>query len=217
MLPLEIIAFWDAEDKTLNISSKEMMALVYAIRAFPDNICNSRVDVFVDSQVMIGAWEGESPRSAWSESQRNSSWKSLNGNIHLSLHFFESCANKRRLSRSDARLSQESFASVESRFDGELDHFFDLMNLDCFTLPLSSVERCERVQSRYAYCTRYMYMTNPYVFPPFSLIGPMLRFLVQFGKPLTIIVPELSPRPYWWPELMVAVLEGSAQVFEEIG
>ena len=39
----------------LNISSKEMMALVYAIRAFPDNICNSRVDVFVDSQVMIVA------------------------------------------------------------------------------------------------------------------------------------------------------------------
>ena len=55
MLPLEIIVFWDAEDKTLNISSKEMMALVYAIRAFPDNICNSRVDVFVDSQMMIVA------------------------------------------------------------------------------------------------------------------------------------------------------------------
>ena len=33
-------------------------------------------------------------------------------NIHLSLHFFESCANKRRLFRSDVRLSQGSFASV---------------------------------------------------------------------------------------------------------
>ena len=37
------------------------------------------------------------------------------------------------------------------------------------------------------------------VFLPFILLGPLLRFL---GKPLflfTIVVPKLSPLPYWWP------------------
>ena len=45
-------------------------------------------------------------------------------------------------------------------------------------------------------------MTHSYVFPPFSLIGPILGFLVQFGKPFTINVPELCPCLYWWPVLM---------------
>ena len=52
-------------------------------------------------------------------------------NILLSLRFFvESCANKRRFSGSDTRLSQGSFASVETAFRGQLGHSFDLMVLD---------------------------------------------------------------------------------------
>lgn len=45
-------------------------------------------------------------------------------------------------------------------------------------------------------------MTNPYVFPPFGLVGPVLKFLYAFGIPFTIVVPQLSHYSYWWPELM---------------
>ena len=50
------------------------MALVYAIRPFPDNICTSGADAFVDNQVMIarGSVKGEGPRSSCS-----ASWYSL--------------------------------------------------------------------------------------------------------------------------------------------
>ena len=40
---------------------------------------------------------------------------------------------------------------------------------------------------------------NAYVFPPFVLIGPLLRFLVSQSCALTIFVPDISPRKYWWP------------------
>lgn len=45
-------------------------------------------------------------------------------------------------------------------------------------------------------------MSNPYVFPPFGLVGPVLKFLYSFQIPFTIVVPELCPYPYWWPELI---------------
>ena len=45
-------------------------------------------------------------------------------------------------------------------------------------------------------------MSNPYVFPPYGLIGPVLRFLYGFKIPFTIIIPDFNPPLYWWPELM---------------
>ena len=44
---------------------------------------------------------------------------------------------------------------------------------------------------------------NYYVFPPFILIGPLLNFLLcSQAVSVTIIVPDLSPRKYWWPILI---------------
>lgn len=40
---------------------------------------------------------------------------------------------------------------------------------------------------------------NTYVFPPFVLVGPVLRFLTEV--PLTIVLLRLTPIPYWWPIL----------------
>ena len=45
-------------------------------------------------------------------------------------------------------------------------------------------------------------MSNPYVFLPFALLGPVLQFLYRFGIPFTVVVPVNFPRPSWWPELM---------------
>ena len=42
---------------------------------------------------------------------------------------------------------------------------------------------------------------NAYVFPPFVMMGPLLKFLLQARITVTIIAPQLSPIPYWWPIL----------------
>lgn len=41
---------------------------------------------------------------------------------------------------------------------------------------------------------------NPYVFPPFSLIFPLLKFLKESKvEGVTIIIPDILPKPVWWP------------------
>ncbi|CAH3131669.1 unnamed protein product [Porites lobata] len=42
---------------------------------------------------------------------------------------------------------------------------------------------------------------NAYVFPPFVMMGLLLKFLLQARITVTIIAPQLSPIPYWWPIL----------------
>lgn len=44
-------------------------------------------------------------------------------------------------------------------------------------------------------------MLNPYVLPPFGLVGPVLKFFYSCQIPFTIIVQELCLYPYWWTEL----------------
>ena len=44
---------------------------------------------------------------------------------------------------------------------------------------------------------------NIYVFPPFVLLGPLLRYVVDqdFHGAFTLIVPNILPRPFWWATL----------------
>lgn len=51
-------------------------------------------------------------------------------------------------------------------------------------------------------------MSNPYVFPPFGLRGPVLKFLYRFGIPFIMVVPVYLPHPYWWPEQMACSSAG---------
>lgn len=41
---------------------------------------------------------------------------------------------------------------------------------------------------------------NLYAFPPFVLIGPLLRFLMYQRKSIrfTVVVPDRHPRQFWW-------------------
>lgn len=45
-------------------------------------------------------------------------------------------------------------------------------------------------------------MSNPYVFLPFALLGPVLKFLYCFGIPFTVVVPVYFLHPFggrsWW-------------------
>ena len=40
---------------------------------------------------------------------------------------------------------------------------------------------------------------NLYVFPPFVLIGPLINFFKSMKIRLSIVVPNVSPRKFWWP------------------
>ena len=42
---------------------------------------------------------------------------------------------------------------------------------------------------------------NGYLFPPIYLIRPALQHLLFCKAKATLLVPDICPRPYWWPVL----------------
>ena len=45
-------------------------------------------------------------------------------------------------------------------------------------------------------------MLEPFVFPPFIRMGPLLNFMSLQPCSFTIIVPDLCPKHHWWPILL---------------
>ena len=56
--------YWNDEQRELFISSKEMLALVHAIKAYPEEIRNCRMNALVDSHMVIGAWEAQGGKTS---------------------------------------------------------------------------------------------------------------------------------------------------------
>ena len=50
---------------------------------------------------------------------------------------------------------------------------------------------------------------NIYAFPPFVLLGPLLRYFLDqgFHGALTLVVPNLRPRRFWWALLQSVAVD----------
>ena len=117
----------------------------------------------------------------------------------------------RKLTRSDAILSATSWGVVQEEFGGPSGHNFDLMAYDSnvqhnlkgappphftpFLTPCSA--GVNLLHQDLSICDGIT--VNAYVFPAFSLIGPLLRFLRSQRATVTFMAPRLSPLPVWWP------------------
>ena len=109
-----VIKYWVTTRRkarvSLNISTKEMLALANTLEALPRNISNCRVDASVDSCVLISAWEGEGSKNSPELPMVTKHLFSVQtgGNIQLNLTYAPSGNNEadgpsRRVSRSDSR------------------------------------------------------------------------------------------------------------------
>ena len=138
--------------------------------------------------------------------------------MQLDLQYVESQKNKADapsscLSQSDSKLSDDVFVMMDPAFGGSTGHSFHIMALDsngirgkdALPLPHFSAFQSPCSDGVNLFCQdlrSVRHMSNPYVFPPLGLIGPILRFLVPFKIPFTIVIPEFVPHSYWWPESM---------------
>lgn len=162
-----------------------------------------RVDAFVHSQVFIDSWYGQGSKNSL---ELTNVTKDLfivlaARNLQLNLFHVSSRENSadgpsRAISLSDSRLSLSAWAQVEQAFGGVTGHTFVLMTLDS-----NAVCGWDGVQLRHFSPTLSPHsegvnlfcqdlgnmdnMSNPYVFPPFALLGPVLKFLYRFGIPFS--------------------------------
>lgn len=115
--------YWNQQQKELNISTKEMLALVNALKALPTTIKDCRIDVNVDSRVLINAWEGQGSKGfpQLTKATRDRFFELSERNLQLRLSHVKSSNNladdpSRRLSGLDSRLSDETWSLVEQTF-----------------------------------------------------------------------------------------------------
>ena len=132
-------------------------------------------------------------------------------NSNLFFQFFPSRSNpadssSRQLSDKDCMLSEESWRPVEHHFG---PHSIDLISLDSNTqvdfqgCPLKHFTPFFTPQSSGVnmFAQPIAPSENAYVFPPFTLITPVLNFL------FSLVVTRLFPLPLWWPALFAHAQE----------
>ena len=133
-------------------------------------------------------------------------------NIDSPLYYVPSKLNdadapSRQLSLADSSLAREAWLLVESTFG---PHTVDLMALDSnamcsadgcplrhFTVGPSPHTAGINIFSQDITCEG-----NPYVFPPISMIFPVISRLKEQGiRYCTLVAPVLDTVPIWWPVL----------------
>lgn len=207
----EVGDFWDREDNR-PIHIKEAEALLCALQAFRGDLQHHRVDARVDNMAVVHSWNGEGSRSP----ELNMVLKKIfqvtrELNIELKTSYINTKVNpadkpSRRLTGDDTMISPVLWQMVESYFG---PHTFDLMSLDSncmrdreghplphyspFPLPGSvGVNMFAQILNS---------RENYYVFPPYCMVAPTIRFLLSHEGPLrcSLIVPRKDPLPLWWP------------------
>ena len=188
-------------------------------QAAPSQVKDCRIDLRTDSQVLIHTWQRKGSRSQ----ELSGATKALFGivsqrNLHLQLSHISSKENvadgpSRCLTKSDSMLSVLAWSHVQKMYGGRQGHSIDLM-------ALASNAQRDSLGNFLPHFTPFAasdsagvnliaqlpghadgIWRNAYVFPPFGLVGAVLRFLLPFDISSTIVVPVLSPLPVWWTVL----------------
>lgn len=204
--------YW-SENDTRPIHVKEADAILRSLLSLSSMVQDSRVDVYTDSMAVIGSWSSQGKRCKELNDIIKDVFQFIVAkNIDLRLTFVSSKLNEadkpsRVLSAADTMLSQKSWMLVETAYG---PHSIDLMALDSNTMsskdgmPLKHFTPCATPLSAgiNVFCQDIRKEINPYVFPPFGLIFPIICLLEQQKVMCTIIVPMMEPLPIWWPKLL---------------
>lgn len=208
----EFSDFWEMGDHR-PIHIKEAHALYNALLSNMDILANNSIDAYVDNLPLVHAWENQKGKDI----NLNRILKAIyacceNGNFDLRLHFIPSLSNpadfcSRSLSTLDAKLSSDKWKLVEDRFG---PHTSDLMALDSNAMLDNEGKPLGHFTPFPTPCSAGVNVfaqdvakeVSPYVFPPLSLILPLLKLMnehEQHVKSCTMIVPVFLPHPIWWP------------------
>jgi hypothetical protein len=204
--------YWLQNDER-PIHVKEADAILKSLRSLDSTIKDSRVDVHTDNMAVIASWNGQGGKCKHlNDIMKNIFQFTVEKNIDLHLAFVPSELNEadkpsRILNVTDTMLSDKSWVLVDCMYG---PHSIDLMSLDSNAMKSKegiSLKHFTPWPTPFSagvnmFCQNIRGEANPYVFPPYGLIFPVLCFLEQHKVVSTIIVPKIEPLPMWWPKLV---------------
>ncbi|KAK3737963.1 hypothetical protein QZH41_000765 [Actinostola sp. cb2023] len=202
--------YWDEETRAQPIAVKEALALLRTLESLSGDTSNARIDAFVDNKVLLDSWIQQTSRSpAITTVMKQLFSFTMSRNLALVMHLVPSRANladdlSRVVSDLDCTLSLTTWRQIDVTFG---PHSIDMMALpsnvrtDRAGRPLRFFSQlpCPESEGTNVFAQNIAEHENCYVFPPFSLIAPLLKHLQSQGCPVSIVVPDLTPRKYWWP------------------
>lgn len=114
-------------------------------------------------------------------------------------------------------LSEKCWSMVESYFG---PHSVDLMSLNSKVMRSTDGKALEHLYTMsYDFIIRCKFVLSEskgegklYVYPPFAMIFPVLKFLEEQGVDCTVVVPKMNPLPKWWQKLKIILLVHFVQV-----
>ena len=208
----ETKGYWCTEERNTPIAVREAKALVNTLETFSTDICNGRIDAYVDNKNLVHFWNEAGGRSIPLTNETKRLFQlSLKLNISLNLIYVPSNLNaadapSRYSSDIDSTLTESPWKELETIFG---PHTFDLMAIpsnvrkskDGHQLPFFSPYPAIGSSGVNVFAQGLSTTENYYVFPPFILIGPLIRFMRDTGIRVTFLAPDVSPKQYWWPIL----------------
>ncbi|XP_044173521.1 uncharacterized protein LOC122957467 [Acropora millepora] len=214
----ELHGHWDLSERDLPIVVKETLALLYVLRRVADLISNARIDCFVDSATLVACCKKDGSRNTRvNDALKEIFHLTLSANLQVILHLVPSQQNpgdspSRIPSDRDCSLSPASWLMVQRAFG---PHTIDLMATPANVqndssgraLPFFAPSPLPQALGVNVFSQTLSPSHSAYVFPPFVLVGPLIRFLASQSCPYTIVVPDLRPRKYWWPLLVSSCVD----------
>ncbi|XP_078673738.1 uncharacterized protein LOC144912401 isoform X1 [Branchiostoma floridae x Branchiostoma belcheri] len=208
--------YWQQRERQNIIAVKETEALRRVLLSAEALVRNKKVDARVDNMNLIAAWHNQGGRSIDLSRAIVKLWETvMEYNVDLNLIFVPSKENEadapsRRVSGSDVKLHEELFQRIDEELGGPSGFDTDLMALpsnvqtgrDGKKLKFFSRDPAPGSCGVNVFAQN-LTGRNCYVYPPFAVIAPLLRFLMteQQGSRVVIVVPDLRPKKYWWPLL----------------
>lgn len=201
--------YWTDDQNGLPIMLKEALALKNTLLSLGDRLRNKRIQAFVDSKAVCGAWSNQYSKSP----ELNVILKDIfqiifSLNCTLTLTYIPSSQNpsdepSRALSKSDAMLSRRAWWYLEQLFG---PHSVDMFSLDSNsmtdkegkTLKHFTPYPSPQSNGADAFAQRYRPDDNCYAHPPFCLIPAAVKFIIQENISCSLLFPDVQPHPAWF-------------------
>ena len=221
--PLVLRDYWSSPLLCKDICAKEALAVLFCLQAIEDRLYCRRVDVYVDNEGLFHAWNGLKSKSKELVGVLQSLFLlTLDLRLSLRLHWVPTDKNpadapSRSLSRSDCMLSPALRRKIWDAY-GPFSH--DLMALpsnvfrtpDGAALPFFS-----RFPTPSASGVDVFAQPAPrgrlYVFPPFGVITPIVRLLMEWGGVEAVLVLPEFQRVASWSQLLRPFIQDALPLF----
>ena len=207
--PSELRDYWSTDLFGHDICSKEALAVLFALQAISEHLYRHRVTVYVDNEGLVHAWGGLKSKTLELTSILQSLFLfCVDSRVSLKLVWIPTDKNpadapSRVLDRRDATLS---FALRRRLWDALGPFAFDLMalpsnvlvDLNDRPLPFFSLFPTPSSAGTDVFAQRPPASDGLYVFPPFSLVEPVIELMREWGVGVTLVLPVFPGSPPVW-------------------